>query len=997
MLAFLYLALAIYLGDLLGRRYFRFISVAQRCGSAVIVGVFLSSWFTYLVSWLFRGTAKPLLWGDIFFFALAAGVIWLTRRRARRGLITAGRFIHPRVPGSTFWDWVTLFGFVVMACWMMFATLDYKDGVLLIGNNEWSDFGPNTAIIQSFAVGHNFPTQYPHFSGETIRYHFLFYFQAGNLSFLGLNLAWALNVLSIITLVSLLALLMALGQLLFNSRFVGRLGAALFFFHGTLSFIAFLRAHPSLGDAWQAIRGLKDFLPSGYTYRGELWGIWTQVVYLNQRHFASGFAVLVIVLLFLIDRYRQHYQAKAALRAAEPSPVPDLSPAAEPEFPESDFSMPAPEEPEPEMRLSERLRQMLGKLVVFDKSFLFAGCLLGLLPFWNALIFTAAFALLAGLFVLFPCRRQMVALGIMTALIALPQLILLNSGGAKATTHPFLHWGYVIEQPTLGKVVRYIGFSFGLKLGLVAVALAFASWFQRRFFLILCTLFVMTFCLELSIETLANHKYLNIWLIISNLFVAYGVWRLWRLRPWWLRFASRPAALLVAGAIILGGAIDLFPIHNCVWIVMKYGGDPLIKWIQENTKPHDLFLTDRFVNHPILLAGRRIFYGWPSFAWSAGYDTTRRDNEYKQLFESTDPYTVFRLLAKNGIDYVAIDEGVRRGEFIKRPNEELYKLNCQKVWEDKTNQYWGLVIYKVPNPPPKELKRPDPARLNALLLQIPPVTMFQGGKGAGRGQFDFGRGIAADGSGNILVSDTNNSRIQKFAPTGAFVSFFGTSGRGRGELTEPNGIAVDRQGNIYVADTGNHRIQKLNSAGQFLAEWHGPAPGFYGPRDICISSDGFAYVVDQGRSRIVKLDLNGNVVASWGSQGTGDDQFDEPTAVAVDAKRDRVYVADPHHQRIQIFDTKGKFISKWTVKEWQAAGWSFQDLCFDVQRDRVYAISPTTDEILAFDLAGNKLPSVKPAPGARLEGSSALTLSNGKLYVLCAFSDRVVTIDLGRQ
>ena len=145
----------------------------------------------------------------------------------------------------------------------MFATLDYKDGTLLIGNNEWSDFGPNTAIIQSFAVGHNFPTHYPHFSGETIRYHFLFYFQAGNLTFLGLSLAWSLNLLSIITLVSMLALLMALGQALFHSRVVGRIGAALFFFHGTLSFVSFLRSQPSLSAAFQSIRWAQGFSSFG--------------------------------------------------------------------------------------------------------------------------------------------------------------------------------------------------------------------------------------------------------------------------------------------------------------------------------------------------------------------------------------------------------------------------------------------------------------------------------------------------------------------------------------------------------------------------------------------------------------------------------------------------------------------------------------------------------------------------------------------------------------
>jgi DNA-binding beta-propeller fold protein YncE len=333
-------------------------------------------------------------------------------------------------------------------------------------------------------------------------------------------------------------------------------------------------------------------------------------------------------------------------------------------------------------------------------------------------------------------------------------------------------------------------------------------------------------------------------------------------------------------------------------------------------------------------------------------------------------------------------------EFIKRPNEELYKLNFPRVWEDKANQYAGLIIYKVPVPPPKELKRPDPARLQALIMQIPPVTMFQGGKGLGRGQFDFPRGIAADRSGNILVADTNNGRIQKFSPAGVFLSMLGSPGHNSGELKEPNGIAVDSQGNVYVADVGNHRVQKLSPEGQFIAQWRGPAPGFYGPRDIWITPDDFLYVVDQGRSRIVKLDVNGVILATWGSQGAGEGQFDEPTAVAVDNKRDRVYVADPRNRRIQIFDTNGKFVAKWPISEWQPGGWSFQDLAIDSEAERLYLTSPTTDEVLVYDLEGKKIQALKAEPPNNFEGPSAFALSHGKLYVLCAFSDRVRQVDL---
>src|SRR5262245_65243509 len=123
---------------------------------------------------------------------------------------------------------------------MMFSSFGMEAGRLQIANHQWSDFGPNVAIMQSFALGRNFPTEYPHFSGDRIRYHFLFYFQAGNLEYLGLNPAWSNNLLSVFSLVAMLVLVMSLGDLLFRSRAVGRIGAALFFFHGSLHYISYI-------------------------------------------------------------------------------------------------------------------------------------------------------------------------------------------------------------------------------------------------------------------------------------------------------------------------------------------------------------------------------------------------------------------------------------------------------------------------------------------------------------------------------------------------------------------------------------------------------------------------------------------------------------------------------------------------------------------------------------------------------------------------------------
>ena len=69
MLALIYLALAIALGDLLCGRFYRFVSVPQRCAPAILAGLAC-----------YR-TAEPLLWADILFFvAAAAAMVRLSRK-----------------------------------------------------------------------------------------------------------------------------------------------------------------------------------------------------------------------------------------------------------------------------------------------------------------------------------------------------------------------------------------------------------------------------------------------------------------------------------------------------------------------------------------------------------------------------------------------------------------------------------------------------------------------------------------------------------------------------------------------------------------------------------------------------------------------------------------------------------------------------------------------------------------------------------------------------
>jgi len=295
MFALIYLGLAIALGDFLCRRFFtreafrsyRFVSVPHRYAGAILVGILLSTWFTYLAALAFAHTAEPLLWADLLFFVAAAATIFWLSRKSRKV-----QMIGTRAPGRAVYDWITLSALFIAVCVLLTGTLYVtKQGRMRVSGIEATDFALQSAIAQSFALGHNFPRESPYYAGQPLRYNFLLYFQAGNLELLGLNLAWAVGVLSVLGLMSMLALVMALGELLFNSRLVGRVGATLFFLSGSVAFIPFWKSQESIDGAFPVVAR-----------------------FVSQRHLPGAIGIFLLIIVFLVTQYRQtpaHSEASA--------------------------------------------------------------------------------------------------------------------------------------------------------------------------------------------------------------------------------------------------------------------------------------------------------------------------------------------------------------------------------------------------------------------------------------------------------------------------------------------------------------------------------------------------------------------------------------------------------------------------------------------------------------------------------------------------------------
>jgi sugar lactone lactonase YvrE len=97
---------------------------------------------------------------------------------------------------------------------------------------------------------------------------------------------------------------------------------------------------------------------------------------------------------------------------------------------------------------------------------------------------------------------------------------------------------------------------------------------------------------------------------------------------------------------------------------------------------------------------------------------------------------------------------------------------------------------------------------------------FSGDGGpATQASLNLPQGVTVDGAGNLLIADTQNSRLRRVdaltgiittvAGTGMF-DFSGDSGPAdTASLNLPYGVAADGFGDPFIADSNNHRIRRV--------------------------------------------------------------------------------------------------------------------------------------------------------------------------------------------
>jgi sugar lactone lactonase YvrE len=248
---------------------------------------------------------------------------------------------------------------------------------------------------------------------------------------------------------------------------------------------------------------------------------------------------------------------------------------------------------------------------------------------------------------------------------------------------------------------------------------------------------------------------------------------------------------------------------------------------------------------------------------------------------------------------------------------------------------------------------------------MPKYSFSFGSPGKGNGQFDGFGGVATTPAGDVYVVDYGHGRVEKFSPSGAYLSQFGSEGSGNGQLLGPGGLDLDSSGNIYIADQLNNRVQKFNSAGEFVGYIGTAGPGSkdgqtQSPSDVEVDSSGNIWVVESGNNRVQEFSSTGTFLQKFGSYGTANGQFKNPGGIAVDSSGN-VWVADSGNKRLQKFNGKGEWLlTVTTAGEVPTALGAAADITVD-QSGNVWATDGGNDRVVAFNSSGGYLGKMRLA------------------------------------
>lgn len=213
---------------------------------------------------------------------------------------------------------------------------------------------------------------------------------------------------------------------------------------------------------------------------------------------------------------------------------------------------------------------------------------------------------------------------------------------------------------------------------------------------------------------------------------------------------------------------------------------------------------------------------------------------------------------------------------------------------------------------------------------------------------------------------------------------------GGGGLIRPYGVAVDKEGRIYVADIGKVWVfDKKNKSLSLIGDKAGPGQ-LKMPIGAAVTADGKVYVSDVSSERIFIYNRNGEFIKAIGYAG----ELKNPSGLAVDAERERLYVADPKLNSVRAYTLDGRFLFGVEGLEADKGKLSFPTNIAVDSQGNIYVVDTGNFRVQVYNSEGKFLKTIsgiKPRSFVRPKGIAID--SEGNMYVVDAALQKFFIFD----
>ena len=180
----------------------------------------------------------------------------------------------------------------------------------------------------------------------------------------------------------------------------------------------------------------------------------------------------------------------------------------------------------------------------------------------------------------------------------------------------------------------------------------------------------------------------------------------------------------------------------------------------------------------------------------------------------------------------------------------------------------------------------------------------------GRGELTRPTGVAVLGE-RVFAADPPRHLVVAFSPQGEVLARLGGEDDPTSLLHFPSALAVTPAGELLVVDTLNFRVARYAAGGpafgQALGGFGSAEPaggGLVRPKAVAVDAQGRAFVSDAELGVVVAFDAEGRYLFSLGAPGDGPAELSIPGGLAIRGRF--LYVADGSHRRIQVYELLGE-------------------------------------------------------------------------------------------